>query len=232
MSTAVATEKRGFQEAPAKDLPRLICTGYVTGVSKVAVSESSGRYIVAHINIEANSAGRGTKAFFCYRPEQLVNGFNPRLYENSVDDVTGEPLDEKLVKSLTFVYGKNIAMRDSISVIQGVCGSQEAADVLSDQLITDECESWDESAARVQEVLTRFFNTNVGPDGRPATIGYVLDQQQEKTGQVDEDGKPIYVKTANYNITKWFYPNERALKSWARSAEGSGGKTKITYDLW
>lgn len=239
------TTQKTFSAPAAKTLPRLICVGYVSAVgtgawSKTLDKNNDSRYIVQPIFIEGVDASRGTRVNFLYRPEQFVNGFQADSYHEMVDD--GQPTDdtgrlvssgqypftEKDAESVISVYRRHILARDGVSTLQGIAGSEEAFGKLAEALIKETVDAV--TIEGVQDTLTIFVAENVSASGEPQLFIYELKQASSKTNEVDENGKPIYVKESKYDLDTFSILNEKNLKAAAKRAEKSDGKVKLCFD--
>jgi len=204
MSTA--TQVFGFRAAEADALPKLACLGYVEKLGEGKITQK-GVYHMQTIHIAPMESGKKGVVNFLYVPEWLDAGFNPATLKEEADG-----------KALYFLYGKNIMSRQSMSVLQGIAGSEENFNTLSYNLITTE----DKSPEGIQAVLQNFFN-EVGP-----TIGYVLQQRREKTGEVDENGKAIYELQPGYEVGSFFHPTDSEKARIAKQA--ANGKLVVTFE--
>ena len=233
MSTAQATErKRGFREASAARKPTLVCTGYVAGVPESKES-ASGKYNVTTVEINGLGASPNARVYLLTRPEWFEtneDGF-PAFRPDSLEKVEGG-------RSMLFVYQKNIAQVGNTSVIQGLAGNEERFDTLAEALLSDPKTSDEsDSAEAIQNIIEKLLVAKEGQT--PFEIGYILKQQRNKTDDVDEDGKPIYVLENRYEVSEWFEATEANKKKYRKSAEKSRAKSdeageavrfKVTFD--
>ena len=218
MNTTTTENSLTFASAEAKAMPTLICVGTVEEVGNAKVS-SSEKYIVQPIKIAGLDAGRSQTVYFLYRPEWLVAGFSPRkLKEQDA--------------SAHFVYSKNIAGEDDLSVLHGLAGSEKKFEALAHELLSlpVDTEIGGPTMESVEATLRTFFANNVGPDGNAQKIGYILQQDSEKTGEVNPDtGKAVYIKKKGYKLDIFFEVTVKNLKAKAAYAAKSEGRQKFCY---
>lgn len=206
MSTA--TQVFGFMGTEAAELPRLACIGYVEKVE--GKTTQKGVYDMQTVHITPAESGKKTVTNFMYEPSWLVPGFNPKTL-----------LEEAGGSTKYFLFGKNIKsqVEGSVSVLQGLAGSEEGFDSLSYSILTAD----DQSPEGIQNILATYFNEN-----NPA-IGYILQQRRRKTEEKDERGKAIYVLEQGYEVGEFFYVTDEAKEKLARRA--ANGKLVLTFEV-
>lgn len=213
--------KRGFREAPAKKLPTLVCTGYVSKVHEgKAPDKSAGKiYTVNRVDINGYGGSRNVSVYLLSLPEWFATD----LDEEGVKRPAFRPTsleEEEGGASKLFVYRKNIrAVSDDVpSTLQGLAGTEDRFYDLCDALLDAEGIDGPESPKVISDTLTAFLT----PEGEePVEIGYVLKQKRTKTDDVDEDGKAIYILENSYEISDWWEPTEANKKKYRKSAEKS-----------
>jgi len=206
-----SSESYAFGVADAQMKPRLACIGYVSEVGEGHISQS-GYYVVQPVRLEALDAGQSTKVQVLYRPEWLTHTFKPKTLKDG---------DEQTQKS-HFVYQKNIRVNSGISVLQGLCGTDEAfGDFMNKTARLPKAEGTEgPSIEDVQKCWTEFFDGNRNADGTPAQVGYILRQRRTKSDEVDENGKPVYILEDGYEVESFFYVNDKTIGQLRRRAEG------------
>ncbi len=215
MSTeATAVQKKLFNEASAAKLPKLICTGYVAKIGEGKPSKS-GNYNVNPIEINGFGAARNATVYVLTRPEwfETDEAGNPTFRPDALSQVEGG-------SAMQFVYRRNIRGRGSVSILEGVCGSEERFEKLQEEfLTTDGIDDENDSA----EVIERILQNNLLPkDGEQGfEIGYTLSQQRTKTDEKDENGKFIYLLDNRYEVSNFWEATEKAKESHRKSAEKS-----------
>lgn len=217
-------EVLAFKEAAAEPLPLKICVGYVVDVGEPKVTATKFRedgyqktnYINQPIMIAGLGSSPNTKLNWLYRPEWLSVDFDPEKLGDMIDD-------EKEAKAVHFVYSRNIRGRQSTSVLQGLCGNKENFQTLSGRLLSlKEPENMD----AVRDVLSTFFLEDVS--GNP--IGYKLRQKFSKTGEVDDNGKAVYIADNRYEISEFFEYSEELMEKFRAGAEKSQGRVRVCWD--
>jgi hypothetical protein len=201
----------GFAEASVQKLPSLACIGYVDVVADGKVSES-GKYIVQGITLRGFGPSRGCSTNLLYRPEWISATFNP--------DSLNEFGDEG--QKMLAVYRRNIAVRDGISALKGLAGSEERYQALAQKLLTLPAVT----EATVSDVLKEFFS------GDQFEIGYVLRQRKNKTGETDENGKDVYELTNGYEVQEYFFVTKANIeKLQKRAARSKDGMFKVAFEV-
>lgn len=213
MPTQTQTEYQEFTPTEARPLPTLICVGRVTDVGDAKVSASQN-YIVQPISLEACDTGRNIKVYWLYRPEWLDYAFNP-----------ANMLKQEGGKAAHFVYGKNIASRDNLSVLRGLSGSKEVYGKVCAALVA--LPKAGDTGGPSMEDVTNVLREHLVSD---TLVGYILEQQLSDTGEVDEDGKKIKIRDNRYQVASYWDVNAAACKRMEEKAERSGGDVKYTFD--
>lgn len=210
------------KEASAQRLPTLICLGYVGEVGEAKISKSE-YYVTVPVSITALEAGRSTKTYFSVIPEWLTRGFNPATLDDRKKAEGGN--------GTAFVYSKNIAGKNGLSLLQGVAGSKEKFGQLVGQLVKlPIIEGTDGPALEdIGETLREFLLNNVGADGEPQKFLYELKQQATDSGEVDEDGKRIWVLENRYNVQAYYEFNEANVKKQTARCAKNPETTKLTF---
>lgn len=200
-------------EASAQRLPTLLCLGFVSEVGEAAISKSE-YYVTVPVSISGLEAGRSTKTYFSTIPEWLTKGFNPATLDTRKKADGGN--------GTAFVYSKNIAGKNGLSLLQGVSGSKEKFGQLFGQLVRLPIPEGTDGPALedIGETLKNFLLGNVGTDGEPQKFIYELKQQATDSGEVGEDGKKIWVLENRYNVQAYYEFNEANVKKqYARCAK-------------
>lgn len=195
--------------------PDQICVGRVTEVKDAYVSKSE-KYYVVPISIEALDAGKSTKLYFLFRPEwmaQLSTGELLRLREED--------------KGAHFVYSKNIATSEEgkKSHLQGLAVTSDGFNQLASRLIDLGVEAVSETPTLVSDVLRTYLLDENGD----RNIGYVLTQQTEKTDEIGENGKNIYVPTKNWEVASYFEVSDKNIDRMTKKAEKNPARFRMTY---
>ncbi len=207
----------GFKAASAPKLPKIACIGEISSVADTKASQS-GAYNVTTIKIEPRGGGFGTTFSLLTRPEWLTPGFSPDV------DLEGN-------NSALFVYRTNIAGPSGSAVgrIQGITGSEENASALAAELYSAATTVKDEDGnehqvcpdAALDAAIRKFVGT---------TVGYVLQQRMEDTGEVDENGRKVKVRTNNYELGDLFFPSPKALDKYRKLASERPEDWRVGFD--
>lgn len=210
-------------EASAQRLPTLICLGYVSDVGEAKVSKSE-YYVTMPVSIEALEAGRSTKTYFTTIPEWLTRRFNPANsldYRKKAEGGNGTG----------FVYSKNIAGKNGPSLLQGVTGTREAFGRLFSQFVNLPIPEGTDGPALedIGETLRSFLLGNLGSDGEPQKFIFELKQQATDSGEVDDNGKKIWVLENRYNVDKFYEFNEANVKKQLARCAKNPETTKLTF---
>lgn len=221
MSTATQ-ENLGFQEAKIAKVPSLACIGTVGEVGEGKIS-STGSYVVQPISLRANGPGRGTRLNLLYQFDWLVRGFDPASldeYENGA--------------SMLSVYRRNIAVKDGISNLKGLAGSDAAYQTLGSLLLTEQVratyKSTEEEKANAIEAIQNILREFLMVTNEETLVGYVLKQRKEKT--VDsETGKTTYELASGYEVGEWFFTTPESIKKVKLRADRSkDGMFRLGFD--
>lgn len=216
-----------FEESEADFKPSLLCVGTVGEVGDAKISESE-QYVVQPIKIEALDAGKSQTVYFLYRPEWLTAGFKPHSLK-------------KTNKGAHFVYSKNIASKDSLSVLRGLAGTKEGFNDLANQLLRLPvvAGTGGPTMEAVTDTLRDFFAGNEDNEGQARKIGYELRQQATKVeGEfyTNEKGeqKQRYARENRYNLQSFWDVTTENLKRMKAKAEKSpvdedSGKKKTIF---
>ncbi len=207
-----------FRTPNAPALPKIACIGTIAEIGDTKVSQS-GAYNVTKIVVEPRGGGYKTTFSLLTRPEWLTPNFNPDV------ELEGN-------KSATFVYSKNIQgpKGAGLAIIQGLAGSEEGAGKLVDSIF---------SAVKVEKDKDTGVDVAFVPDSAldailkqyvGTTIGYVLGQKAEDTGEVDEAGKKLKIRTNTYELSDLFFPTEAALKKYRKLATERPDDWRVGFD--
>lgn len=218
MSNMIENEQRlTFREAPAADLPKKVCVGYVSQVLPGKVS-STGKYVVQPIQLDGLGGGKSLRDNLLYRPEWFSPGFDPLTIKDEIED---DAEAERVLK----VYYRNINGRGAISKLRGLAGSAERFEILAHRLLSQD----EVTIENVTSILTEFFEENANDQVK---VGYILKQQSTRTDDINpETGKNIWIKENRYEVDSYFDVTDEALKRLAKAAERSNGHMQMTYDF-
>ena len=207
-----------FRTPNAQKLPKLACIGTIADIQDTKVSKS-GAYNVTNVIIEPRGGGYKSRFSLLTRPEWLTPNFNPDV------ELEGN-------SSATFVYSKNIAgpKGSGLAYIQGIAGSEEAASSLVENIFAAvKTEKDKETGAEVSYVadgdLDAILKRFIG-----GTVGYILAQKEEDTGELDENQKKIKIRTNNYELSDLFFPTEAALKKYRKLAAERPDDWRVGFD--
>lgn len=206
-----------FTAVSAPKLPKIACIGTVANVADTKPSES-GAYNVTNIGLEPRGGGFKTQFALLTRPEWLVPGFSP--------DVELEGND-----SAKFVYRTNIMgpQGSGVSRLLGIAGSEDASEALVDDIFASVETTKDETGNTYsyvgEEKLTSVIRKHAT---RP--VGYILTQKMEDTGEKDEEGRKVKIRTSNYELGQLFYPSESSLKRYRKLAAEKPDEWKVGFD--
>ena len=210
-----------FIKAEAQEMPSRACIGYIDDLG-VAKETESGVYANCRVSIKPLEAGRANTTNLLFRPEWFTPGFNPKVIEEvTADNATAEE-NEKLRKGMAFMYRKLFGTKESVGQLEVMVGGAEALDELSDKFAAFGKEP---SVEDVGEIIRGFVFE------KAATVGYVLKQSREKTDEVGEDGKPVYVLREQYEVSEWFVPTEANKKRMRNRAAKNEGKFLLTFEV-
>ncbi|MEN6587810.1 MAG: hypothetical protein ABFE02_17350 [Sulfuricella sp.] len=188
-------------------MPTLANVGYVSDLGEPKATES-GTYVNQPITIEGIGGSRGIRVNLLYRPEWFVEGFNP----DELEKIEGG-------SGMLFVYRKNIAARGSLSVLAGLCGSDEVFAALQGQIL----DLPEVTAEAVHDVLQAALI-----DGNAPNFGYTLKQKRTKTG-VGEDGKNVSALENQYEVDQFWYATEKNQKAMRKRASRDQN-FKVNFD--
>lgn len=222
------TDNLFFTEPPAKPKPTMICVGTVGEVkdSYIKTSEKSGiDHVITPIVLEALDSGRGITVYLTWRPEYLSPAFGPAALAEL------QEADQKNGTSEYFIYGKNISNKDEFCVLRGLAGSVEAYRNLARKIfqLPQDASLGGPTPDAVTEALRDFVANNVDATGQARKIGYELVQKRTKTGEVDAEGKPIYVNENQYNLGKFWDVTDKNVKARKGEAERSQGRKVFCF---
>jgi hypothetical protein len=239
MPTATKPTSR-FKRPAAPDMPNLVCIGRVGHVHEAKLTQAED-FVNQRIDIVPEGNGRSASVFMIYRPEWFDANFDP-IEAFTLTDAEREAreavkagattYDSAAYESAKFKYKAGrfyadhfLAPEDSgqISTLEALGGSPEGREALETLLLeaadkTEGAIDMDE----VQQILADFVREN------NPLLGYRLVQQSTRTD--GPDGRAVYVKGSRYEIGSFFYPTEKAIKSFIRSCNNSKGKSKMTFE--
>jgi hypothetical protein len=211
-----------FEVAEAQKMPMLACVGYVEDVGKAAETQS-GVYANARVKIKGNSGvSRDITTNLLFRPEW----FTPEFHPSQIDEMTFDGMDEtettRIKKGMSMVYRKLFGTRDSLGELPaliGLNGMTELAEKFQALGHTPEAEE-------IGDILRETILANI------VDVGYVLKQAREKTEDLDENGKNIYVLREQYEIDRFFDPSEEGKARQVKSAKKSvTGAFKVAFEF-
>jgi hypothetical protein len=208
----------GFNKANAQEKPRTAALGRVQAIGEAKVTQSKA-YMLVKYELQGYGASPNQNGIFLFRPEWLMEGFNPASLEKFDNGKTFE-----------MIYRKNVASREGMSVLQGLCGGDEQKfDELADRIFAlgiNDASTEEDVLEGVRGVLQQFLVD----EGNGDKVGYTIGHQMSKTDECDENGKPIYVRERFMEIKSWFDPsNEKAVKGMVKRAAKSEGKFVIAF---
>ncbi len=210
--------QRLFAAGEADKKPTLVCTGYVFKIGEGHLSASE-KYNVNPIEIQPYGGGRPVTLQFLSRPEWFALGkdgkptFRPAAFKTMEGG-----------KGMSFVYKKMISNPDKLAAIPGLAGTEDRLARLEQAMVESEGLDGDESAQILQGI---FENILVAGDGEDAVeIGYTLVQASEKTDEVNEEGKAIYLAKKGYDLKEFWQVSDREKKRFRGIAEQSAARQK------
>lgn len=206
-----------FNNTTAPKLPRLVCVGVVNEIEATHVSDS-GNYNVTKVKLSGLQGSRDFTFTLLTRPEWLTNGYNP---DKEMEGDNGA----------TFVYSKNIAppIGRGIGILEGLAGNEDNASKMIDQLFAS-AKTLGEAPDVYQGVDDADLDAVLQKFAIGKTVGYVLKQKQEETGELDEKGKKIRINTANYEMDQLFSPTKEALERFKKTAAKKSDDWKIAFE--
>lgn len=208
-----------FGSISAPKLPKMACIGTIANVADTKAS-SSGSYNVTNISIEPRGGGYKSQFALLTRPEWMAPAFNPDIALDGNDGAK-------------FVYRTNIQNYSNAgpSRLLGLAGSEEASEKLVDDIFSSVVTQKDpESGEEVSFIPDEKLTAVIRKYANAATIGYVLVQKMEDTGEVDEDGKKIKLRTPNYELGELFFPTEKALTKYRKLAKDRPEDWRVAFD--
>ena len=208
-----------FGSISAPKLPKMACIGTVANVADTKAS-TSGNYNVTNISFEPRGGGIKANVALLTRPDWLVPGFNPDI---AMDGNEGAK----------FVYKPNIQNYSNAgpSRLLGLAGSEEAAEKMVDDIFASVTTQKDpESGEEISLVPDDKLTAIIRKYANAATVGYILQQKMEDTGELDEEGKKIKVRTPYYELAELFYPSEKALQKYRKLAKDRPEDWRVAFD--
>lgn len=189
----------------ARPMTPLGCIGFVSKIDPPTESQTGKTMMVVHISGEA--ASKNTRHRMMFKPEWFRKSFNP-------DDLSFGDL---------FVYNTNLASQDQVPALRAFLGSDAAVEEFDTAIETLDAAgelTGDNVASAITEAIERA-NT----EGN-VLVGYVLKQQRQDTGEVNEEtGRKIKIATPYYEIGSFFLPTKRAFaKLQSRAAAATDEK--------
>jgi len=183
-----------------EQLPTIACTGVVKKIHKPEPSKTEGSaYHVARIDFEAeNGPVSQPSTFLVYDPNWFASNFDAKVELAGVEN-----------KGKRFLYGKNIITPKGSrgqSVLEALSNGsfEELAGIIDKEL------GGEYDPDKFQEILAQF-------EGQE--IGIVLKQQQEKTDELNEKGRNVYVRQERYGVDRLFTVTDDSIKSFEKSAK-------------
>ena len=208
-----------FKSTTAPPLPKLACIGTIANVEDTKASQK-GTYNVTNIKIEARGGGMGTQFSLLTRPDWLVPDFTPDV------ELDGN-------EGAKFVYRTNIQNYSNSGPARLVAlpGSEEKADLMVDDIFSSVVTEKDaESGLDVSYVPDDKLTAIIRKYTTGVTVGYILQQKMEDTGELDEKGKKIKIRTPNYELGELFYPSDKALAKYRKLAKDRPEDWRVGFD--
>lgn len=217
------TNQPMFGGASTARKPGKACIGRVASIGDIKLGEAQEgkpQYIQLQIQLEGYGAGPNQRVSLFFRPEWLRPGYNP---ETLVDQY-GEVGEKMLNTYRRNIYEKDGEKSGNLSTLLGLCGSLEALSVLAQRLfeVNPESETYLED---VKEVFVQFFVE----DGYGQDVGYDLKQQEVATGEIGENGRPVYRPTAYMEVAKFWFDTEKNRKARYARAARDNKKFQVTF---
>jgi hypothetical protein len=208
----------GFAKANAPEKPRTANLGYVSEIGEAKVTESN-KYLFVKWAIEGYGASENVRGIFMFRPEWLEEGFQP---------ATLEALDDGSVYEM--LYRKNVSSQEGMSVLEGlVGGDKDKFEELASRIFAlniDKDGDVEPILEGVQGVLQQFLIDEKAGE----KVGYNCGHQYSKTGEVDENGKKIYVREKYREVKSWFNPsNPKTVAGIRKRAAKSDGDYVVSF---
>ncbi len=207
-----------FTAGSAPKLPNLACVGTIAAIADTKAS-AKGVYNVTNIAIEPNGGGYGAKFSFLSRPEWFTPGFTP--------DVEFEGNSGAM-----FVYTRNIQgpPGSGVSILMGLPGTEAKAEALVDDIFASVETIKDADGNSVALLPDAKLDSILRKHTGSIPVGYILKQKQEDTGEVDEKGKKVKIRTSNYELDRLFYADEASLKRYRKLAADRPEDWKVAFD--
>lgn len=214
-------------------MPRLTCIGRVEDMTAPKLGPS-GAYYNMRVTIKGISgASKNITTNFLFRPEWFNPDFDPAQFDQMVIDNHTPEESARIVKMFKRNYDALLGAKGSnrTGQLPALCGSEEAfneLDAVRNAAYAKRSTSSGFTAEEVGEFIKGFVM------GQGATFLYTLRQQTEKTDEVGEDGKQVYIRTENYEVDRWDYNTEKtrtsAVKSVARTNDPAVAQIAFQVD--
>jgi len=226
-----------FASEGASPKPTRICIGSLTHLSDVALTDGAARgkedYYKIPYKLSASDS-RDQIGTFLFIPQFFEPTYSPRRDPS---------------KSHKFVYSNNIyrdddqfnllaspninVQRVGLATLPGLCGSEQVFNEIGRKLQEQFCQTTPEEFARVvHDTLTALMLTE------DHQIGYVLKQQFQSSGRLNEKGYEEKIPGKYYEIAGFFWPTEKAVEMLEKkvekfnsSAKTYGYKAEMTFAL-
>jgi hypothetical protein len=181
-------------ETSFPQLPKKAVLGYVASIDEPKVTRY-GNYCQMMVSLEPlNELGEKKKYCFLFHPDWFVPSFNP---------------DKELPKKggARFIYEKNIYSPNGVAALQAFCGSKEQFREMGRRVMGLEEHTFQAVGAEIAAFIKE--------QGQQPFI-FILKQAMEGTGEYDEKGKEIKLRTRFYEVDSFL----RADKDGKRSVQG------------
>lgn len=200
-----------FALAEPDKKPSLACVGYVEDIAD-AKPTANERYVNSRVKIVSPSGGRDITTNFMFRPEWFEQGFSPKSFD-ALD------VDDRTKRGLALNYRRIFGTKGTVGLLAALVGGnvQEFAEAL-----------WAKGAVTEETVVDtlREVNNAAQPD-----VGYILVQAKEKTDELNEEGKPVYVLSEFYEVQSVFFPTDEAKERLEKRAEKTkDGSFRVTWE--
>jgi len=204
-----------FLTTGAESKPTLFCIGEVASIGPTAPSKKENSpYLVTPVEITPlGSANQKGRLWITWSPEFFRPGYSPNteedagmkmVYSNNV------AREHKGYNPVSSEFGKTQSV--GLAHLQGIAGSEAAADELAGKLQTAYSESSDVDT--LVEKVDKIFAELVGN-----TVGYVLKQQWTATSEKNEKGYAVKVRGKYYEVAGFFFPTEKSYKDIVDASE-------------
>lgn len=213
----------GFATPAIAKKPSLICAGRVSAVGDAYLGKSENYYVVK-IEIEAVDAGVDKALYLLFRPEWMHAMSHTEIARFQEE----QPGAYRM-------YQQHIAANlenSKPSHLQGLTGyvsTQSNAtpfNELGSRLCALGIDAVTETPTLVSDTIRKFLLE----EREGEIIGYVVSQQTEKTGEVDENGKNVYVPSKWTEVSNYWAANDsKALDRQTKKAEKSPDKYKMAF---